>query len=138
MSKGDQMANILVIDDEKDVRVVLKEVLRRAGHDVTLAANGREGLEKLAADGADVVVTDVIMPGTNGVAMVQQIREAHPDMPIIVISGGGNVAPMDYEPGAISTSAYLASATIAGANRTLTKPFERQALVDAVQELLAE
>lgn len=138
MSKGDQMANILIIDDEKDVRVVLKEVLRRAGHDVTLAANGREGLEKLAADGADVVVTDVIMPGINGVAMVQQIREAHPDMPIIVISGGGNVAPMDYEPGAISTSAYLASATIAGANRTLTKPFERQALVDAVQELLAE
>lgn len=132
------MANILIIDDEKDVRVVLKEVLRRAGHDVTLAANGREGLEKLAADGADVVVTDVIMPGINGVAMVQQIREAHPDMPIIVISGGGNVSPMDYEPGAISTSAYLASATIAGANRTLTKPFERQALVDAVQELLAE
>ena len=132
------MANILIIDDEKDVRVVLKEVLRRAGHDVTLAANGREGLEKLAAEGADVVVTDVIMPGINGVAMVQQIREAHPDMPIIVISGGGNVAPMDYEPGAISTSAYLASATIAGANRTLTKPFERQALVDAVQELLAE
>ena len=132
------MANILIIEDEKDVRVVLKEVLRRAGHDVTLAANGREGLEKLAADGADVVVTDVIMPGINGVAMVQQIREAHPDMPIIVISGGGNVSPMDYEPGAISTSAYLASATIAGANRTLTKPFERQALVDAVQELLAE
>ena len=132
------MANILIIDDEKDVRVVLKEVLRRAGYDVTLAANGREGLEKLAADGADMVITDVIMPGIDGVAMVQQIREARPDMPIIVISGGGNVAPMDYEPGAISTSAYLASATIAGANCTLTKPFERQALIDAVQELLAE
>ena len=132
------MANILIIDDEKDVRVVLKEVLRRAGHDVTLAANGREGLEKLAADGADMVITDVIMPGIDGVAMVQQIRETYSDMPIIVISGGGNVAPMDYEPGAISTSAYLASATIAGANCTLTKPFERQALIDAVQELLAE
>ena len=132
------MANILIIDDEKDVRVVLKEVLRRAGYDVTLAANGREGLEKLAADGADMVITDVIMPGIDGVAMVQQIRETYSDMPIIVISGGGNVAPMDYEPGAISTSAYLASATIAGANCTLTKPFERQALIDAVQELLAE
>ena len=130
------MANILIIDDEKDVRVVLKEVLRRAGYDVTLAANGREGLEKLAADGADMVITDVIMPGIDGVAMVQQIHEARPDMPIIVISGGGNVAPMDYEPGAISTSAYLASATIAGANRTLTKPFERQELLDAVRALL--
>ena len=130
------MANILIIDDEKDIRVVLKEVLRRAGYDVTLAANGREGLEKLAADGADMVITDVIMPGIDGVAMVQQIRETYPDMPIIVISGGGNVAPMEYEPGAISTSAYLASATIAGANRTLTKPFERQELLDAVRALL--
>ena len=130
------MANILIIDDEKDVRVVLKEVLRRAGYDVTLAANGRDGLEKLAADGADMVITDVIMPGIDGVAMVQQIRETYPDMPIIVISGGGNVAPMEYEPGAISTSAYLASATIAGANRTLTKPFERQELLDAVRAQL--
>jgi len=130
------MANILIIDDEKDIRVVLKEVLRRAGYDVTLAANGRDGLEKLAADGADMVITDVIMPGIDGVAMVQQIRETYPDMPIIVISGGGNVAPMEYEPGAISTSAYLASATIAGANRTLTKPFERQELLDAVRAQL--
>ena len=130
------MANILIIDDEKDIRVVLKEVLRRAGYDVTLAANGRDGLEQLAADGADMVITDVIMPGIDGVAMVQQIRETYPDMPIIVISGGGNVAPMEYEPGAISTSAYLASATIAGANRTLTKPFERQELLDAVRALL--
>jgi len=130
------MANILVIDDEKDVRVVLKEVLRRAGYDVTLAANGADGLEKLAADGADMVITDVIMPGMHGVAIVQKIRETHPDIPIIVISGGGNVAPMDYEPGAISTSAYLASATKAGANHTLTKPFERQELLDVVQALL--
>lgn len=76
------------------------------------------------------------MPGMDGVAAVEQIRKDHPDVPIIVISGGGNVAPMEYEPGAISTSAYLASATSAGANRTLTKPFERQELLDAVGALL--
>jgi CheY-like chemotaxis protein len=130
------MANILIIDDEKDVRNVLKEVLERAGYDAIVAANAREGLEKLESKGADLIITDVIMPGIDGVAAVKQIREDHPDVPIIVISGGGNVAPMEYEPGAISTSAYLASATNAGANRTLTKPFERQELLDAVRALL--
>jgi CheY-like chemotaxis protein len=130
------MANILIIDDEKDVRNVLKEVLERAGYDAIIAANAREGLEKLESKGADLIITDVIMPGIDGVAAVKQIREDYPDVPIIVISGGGNVAPMDYEPGAISTSAYLASATRAGANRTLTKPFERQELLDVVRALL--
>jgi CheY-like chemotaxis protein len=130
------MANILIIDDEKDVRNVLKEVLERAGYDAIIAANAREGLEKLESKGADLIITDVIMPGIDGVAAVKQIREDYPDVPIIVISGGGNVAPMEYEPGAISTSAYLASATNAGANCTLTKPFERQELLDAVRALL--
>jgi CheY-like chemotaxis protein len=128
---------ILIIDDEKDVRIVLREVLQRAGYEALVAADAREGLDKLAADGADLVITDVIMPGMDGVATVEKIREGFPDVPIIVISGGGNVAPMDYEPGAISTSAYLASATNAGADRTLTKPFERQELVKAVDELLS-
>jgi CheY-like chemotaxis protein len=127
---------ILIIDDEKDVRFVLREVLQRAGYEVGVAADAREGLDKLAADGADLVVTDVIMPGMNGVAAIEQIRADHPDTPIIVISGGGNVAPLNYEPGAISTSAYLESAKKAGADRTLTKPFERQEIVDAVNNLL--
>lgn len=130
------MASILIIDDEKDVRVVLREVLERAGHDAIIAGNAAEGLEKLEASGADLVITDVIMPGMDGVTAVGKIRETHPDVPVIVISGGGNVAPMEYEPGAISTSAYLASATNAGADRTLTKPFERQELLDAVNALL--
>ena len=130
------MSKILVIDDEEDVRIVLKEVLQRAGHDVNIAADGREGLAMLAADGADLVITDVIMPGIDGVATISEIHKDHPDMPVIVISGGGNVAPMEYEPGAISTAAYLASAAGAGAKRTLTKPFDRQELVHAVEEVL--
>ena len=129
---------ILIIDDEKDVRIVLREVLQRAGYEALVAADAREGLDKLADEGIDLVITDVIMPGMDGVATVEKIREGYPDVPIIVISGGGNVAPMDYEPGAISTSAYLASASNAGADRTLTKPFERQELVKVVDELLSD
>jgi len=130
------MAKILVIDDEKDVRHVLKEILQRAGFEAATAATGAEGLAKLREEGADLVICDVIMPGMDGVATVKAIRGEFPGMPVIVISGGGNVAPMAYEPGAISTSAYLASAANVGADRTLTKPFDRHELVDTVKELL--
>ena len=131
------MARIIVIDDEKDVRDVLKEVLERAGFDVEVAANGDDGLELLRSKGADVVITDIIMPGKNGVETVQDIRKNFPNTRVIVISGGGNVTPLEYEPSAIKTSAYLASATAAGADVTLTKPFDRREILEAVSQLLA-
>jgi len=132
------MAKILVIDDEEHIREVLKQVLERAGYDVCCAADGKEGLELLAKQGADLVITDVIMPGIDGVATVQKIREKFLNTRIIVISGGGNVAPQEYEPGAIATNAYLASARNAGADRTMTKPFDRRELIDAINELMKE
>lgn len=131
------MARILVIDDEQYIRTALREVLEREGFEVSAAADGRKGLELLEDEGADLVITDIIMPGFDGVATLERIKKAHPDLPVIVISGGGNVAPMEYEPGAISTSAYLASAAKAGASCTLTKPFNRQELVSAVTSLLS-
>lgn len=132
------MARIIVIDDEEDVRDVLKEVLERAGFDVEIAANGDDGLELLSDKGADVVITDIIMPGKNGVETVRDIRQNFPNTRVIVISGGGNVTPMDYEPSAIKTSAYLASAAAAGADVTLTKPFDRREILDAVNQLIAD
>ncbi len=132
------MAKILVIDDEKDIRVVLRQVLEREGHEVHVAAGGDEGLELLASNGADVVITDIIMPGIDGVATLGKIKENWPSLPVIVISGGGNVAPASYEPGAIATNAYLASAERAGADCTLTKPFDRKELLDAVSNLLQD
>lgn len=130
------MASILIIDDEEDVRLVLKEVLERAGYEVSVAENGLEGLQLLERDEVDLMITDVIMPGIDGVTTMQRARGMYPNMPVIVITGGGNIAPMEYEPGAIKTSAFLASATKAGANRTLTKPFGRKDILEAVQELL--
>ena len=132
------MLKILVIDDEDDIRIGLKQVLERAGFDVTVAADGREGLSKLEEKGADLVITDVIMPGIDGVATVQKIREKYLNTRIIVISGGGNVAPRQYEPGAIATNAYLASASEAGADRTMTKPFDRKELLEVIREVMTE
>jgi len=133
------MSKVLIIDDEEDVRLVLGEVFRRAGFEVTVAANGNEGLNVLRDEGgADLVITDVIMPGSDGVETAYDIRMEFPRTKIIVMSGGGNAAPLDYEPGAISTTAYLASATAVGADLTITKPFDREEIVAAARELLAQ
>ena len=129
------MTRIVVIDDEEDIRSVLKIILERAGFEVEIAANADDGLNLLRDKKTDIVITDIIMPGQDGVDTVYDIRMEFPNVKIIVISGGGNIAPSDYQPGAIKTSAYLASASAAGADLTLTKPFERQVLVDAAVRL---
>ena len=130
------MNKILVIDDEEDIRIVMQQVLELEGYDVSVAADGQEGIGMLENERTDLVITDVIMPGMDGVATLEKIREKWPDMPVIVISGGGNVAPMDYQPAAIATNAYLASASNAGASLSMTKPFERVDLLNAVKSLL--
>ena len=130
------MARILIVDDEEDVRIALKQVLERAGYEVSVAASGNEGLEFMKQEGADLVITDVIMPGIDGIATAKEIREKYRDTRIIVISGGGRTSPEPYEPDAISTRSYLASASNAGADQTLTKPFDREELLRVVQDLL--
>ena len=132
------MARILIVDDEEDVRIALKQVLERAGYEVSVAATGNEGLDVMKREGADLVITDVIMPGVDGIVTAKQIREKYRDTRIIVISGGGRTAPDPYEPDAISTRSYLASASKAGADQTLTKPFDRDELLRVVQDLLDE
>lgn len=129
------MTRVIIIDDEADIRTVLKEVLVRAGFEVDAVSNGSDGLDLLREKGADLIVTDIIMPGKNGVETVYDIRMEFPKTKIVVISGGGNIAPMDYEPSAIKTEAYLASASEAGADVTLTKPFDREELINIVRQL---
>ena len=129
---------ILIVDDEEDVRIALKQVLERAGYEVSVAATGNEGLDLMKLEAADLVITDVIMPGIDGITTAQKIREKYRDTRIIVISGGGKAAPDPYEPDAISTRSYLASASSAGADRTLTKPFDRNEILRVVRSLLDE
>lgn len=129
------MTRVIIIDDEEDIRIVLKEIFIREGFDVAVASDGTEGLNLIRETGADLVITDIIMPGSDGVETAYDIRMEFPKTKIIVMSGGGNTAPLDYEPGAISTRAYLASAEAVGADLTLTKPFDRIELIKAAKEL---
>jgi len=132
------MAKIIVIDDESDIRDVVSQVLTREGYEVIVAEDSEAGLDALREHGAELVITDIIMPGKDGVQTVYDIRKEFPNTKVLVISGGGNVPPQEYDPGAIKTSAYLASATAAGADTTLTKPFGRKELIEAVCELLED
>jgi len=131
------MPRVLIIDDEEDIRDALYDVLNRAGFEVDVASTGDEGIDKLRSKPADVIVTDIIMPGKDGVATIKEIRKEFSGAKIIAISGGGNFGSNAYEPNAIKTTAYLAAADEAGADLILSKPFDREALIKAIRDLTA-
>ncbi len=126
------MRSVLVIDDELDVRDAIKRVLERAGYEVRTVESAEAAMAALEARPATVIITDIIMPKINGVEAIHGIRAKHPQVRIIAISGGGNFGINAYQPNAITTTAYLAAADKAGADLTLTKPFETQELLAAL------
>ena len=121
------MASILVIDDEEQMRTLLRTVLFRAGHVVTVAANGREGLERYRGHPVDIIITDLIMPEKEGVETIIELKAEFPTCKIIAMSGGGRVKPEDY----------LSLAGSLGAQATLSKPFSNDALLKTVEAVLA-
>lgn len=130
------MHSILVIDDEPDVRDAVKRVLDRAGYAVRTAESAVDALAELENIPTDVVITDIIMPKVDGVQVIESIRKVFPLVRIIAISGGGNFGITAYQPTAITTTAYLASAQQAGAHLVLTKPFESIDLIRAIESVL--
>ncbi len=85
------MANILIIDDEKAIRKTLSEILSYEGYKIDEAADGEEGLKKFASTSYDVVLCDIKMPKMDGIEFLEKAREVNSDVPIIVISGHGNI-----------------------------------------------
>ena len=132
------MGSILIIDDEEDIRDALQMVLESAGHNVKVASNGNDAVELQRSEPADLIITDIIMPGKDGVDTIKEIRQEFPGIRIIAISGGGGVQPTEYVPEAITTTAYLAAAKEAGADMVFTKPFERKDLIQAVDDLFGQ
>ena len=119
------MARILVVDDELQMRQMLRQALERHGHTVDEAADGREALQRFAQQQPDLVITDLVMPEKEGIETIQALRQKCPPLPIIAISGGGRVGPENY----------LSMAGQMGANRTFAKPFSLEEILTAVREL---
>ena len=85
------MASILIIDDEKAIRKTLSEILSYEGYKIEEAADGEEGLKKFTNTAFDVVLCDIKMPKMDGIEFLEKARLVNPDVPIIVISGHGNI-----------------------------------------------
>jgi two-component system, NtrC family, nitrogen regulation response regulator NtrX len=85
------MARILVIDDEKPIRNTLSEILEYEGHEVELASDGLEGIEKAKEDKFDIILCDIKMPKMDGVEVIEKLMEFCPEVPVIMISGHGTV-----------------------------------------------
>jgi two-component system, NtrC family, nitrogen regulation response regulator NtrX len=97
------MADILIIDDEKAIRKTLSEILSFEGYKIDEASDGEEGLKKFKDKSYDVVLCDIKMPKIDGIEFLQKAGEANPDIPIIMISGHGNI---ETAVEAVKTGAY--------------------------------
>ncbi|MCQ2216057.1 MAG: sigma-54 dependent transcriptional regulator [Bacteroidales bacterium] len=85
------MSSILVIDDQRSIRSTLKDILELEGHEVALAENGKEGVEMLSKSKYDILLTDIKMPEMDGMEVLEKAVEIAPGMPVIMISGHGNI-----------------------------------------------
>jgi len=117
---------ILVIDDDEQMRTLLRQVMEWAGYQVAEASNGREGMRLQQKVMADLVITDLIMPEQEGLETITELKTRYPRIKIIAISGGGRIGP----------EAYLPAARELGADRVFSKPFDVKELAEAVKELL--
>ena len=121
------MPRILIVEDDENLRALLKSALSSEGHEVTEAADGGAALKHLAQTPADLVVTDMLMPGKEGVETIVEIRRNLPQTKIIAISGGLRGSKFDI----------LRMAEKVGAHRSMAKPFSMGEIIQAVADLLA-
>ena len=120
---GRKRKRILFVDDNEQVLIFAGEVLRDAGYEVLFAEDGNVALSVVEKEAVDLVITDLVMREREGLDTMMRLRETHPGLPVIAVSGafGG---------------AFLRSAAILGARATLAKPFQGEDLVEAVRKVL--
>ncbi|MFN8140604.1 MAG: sigma-54 dependent transcriptional regulator [Fimbriimonadales bacterium] len=106
-SKG----KILIVDDEPNIRRILQAAFERSGYVTRTAETGEEAIDKLTAEGADLVLTDVMMPGMTGVELLKRIKQTLPEVPVLVMTAYGTI-PQAVE------------AIKAGAGDYIPKPFD--------------
>ncbi|MBF0185099.1 MAG: response regulator [Magnetococcales bacterium] len=118
---------ILVIDDDPGVRYLVKSILEDAGYTVLLAHGGEEGLKMFDQRRIALVITDILMPGTDGLAVIRELLSRDPETRVIALSGGGMI---------LTSETSLQIARKMGAFRTMAKPFTRKELLELVTEVL--
>ncbi len=120
------MPGVLIVEDEKELREMLKISLVRNNFTVFEAENGKEAIAHFKPSLTDLVITDIIMPDEDGLKVIMKLRELKPSIKIIAISGGGKAGP----------GSYLNLAKALGANAIYSKPFSINKLTAKIEELL--
>ena len=120
------MKRILLVDDDELTRRAVHKMLERSGYQVRSTSDGQEALGLYQTDPTDLVITDLIMPDTDGLEMIQHLRRMDAAVRILAISGGGRVDEEEY----------LTVARKFGAIGVLSKPFTGQELSRAVEAAL--
>ncbi|MHC4266912.1 MAG: response regulator [Planctomycetota bacterium] len=121
------MTRILVIDDESQIRKMLRNCLEREGYQVLEAPNGKVGMELFKEEHFDLVITDILMPEQEGIESIGELRRNFPETKIIAISGGSR---------GIKSENVLHTAEILGVHCTPPKPFEIAKFLNAVRLVL--
>jgi DNA-binding NtrC family response regulator len=122
------MAKVLVIDDDPGFRRMVSLVLTRAHHFVIEAEDGNSGLLRFDEEKPDLVISDIVMPGKEGIETIREIRALSPATPIIAMSGGGTNIGLQY----------LDAAGKLGASSILAKPFRPADLAQLVKRMLEQ
>jgi CheY-like chemotaxis protein len=115
------MPSVLIVDDDAEFRSAIGRVLRAGGHQIHLAANATQALSAIRDSAPDVLITDVIMPGGDGIELLTAVKRDYPSVWVLAVSGRGHIGGLDL----------LAMAKAVGADATLAKPF-------SVEELLGK
>ncbi|OFY65132.1 MAG: hypothetical protein A2V64_04450 [Bacteroidetes bacterium RBG_13_43_22] len=120
------MPGILIVEDENDLREMLKVSLTRRKFTVLEAENGKDAIIHFKPAVTDLVITDLIMPEEDGLKVIMRLRELKPSIKIIAISGGGKAGP----------ASYLNLAKALGADAVYSKPFSVNEMIMKIEELL--
>jgi CheY-like chemotaxis protein len=122
------MAGILIVEDDEDLREMLKISLMARKYTILEASNGKEALLRFKPLITNMVITDLIMPDEDGLKVIMKIKEINPSIKVIAISGGGKAGPGNY----------LNLAKALGADEVFPKPFSVNELIKKIEELLGE
>ena len=121
------MGRILIIGDDLDIRQWLRAILESDGHDITGAEDELEAIDLHKIKSFDLIITDIMMPKKSGFEVIKELKTSDPDLPIIVVYGGGR----------FKTAAHAKIASDLGADHAMKKPIDQAQLKKTVNSYLA-
>ena len=122
------MPAVLIVEDDAELREIIRIALTRRKFTVAEASNGKEAIAQFNPSATDVVITNIVMPEEDGLGVIMKLKAQKPQIKIIAMSGGGQASPR----------IYLDMAKVLGADATLVKPFHLSDLIEELDKILLQ